>query len=98
MWREAFEAGAALLALIISPFVWRKFGISFAVYTILAVLVPAGTGSTRSLLRYVNVLFPLFMMLGFWGRNATFDKLTTIGFTILLGIFAAIFVNWGFVT
>ena len=98
MWREAFEAIAALLALIISPFVWRKFGISFAAYTILAVLVPAGTGSTRSLLRYVNVLFPLFMMLGFWGRNATFDKFITIGFTILLGIFAAVFVNWGFVT
>jgi len=38
------------------------------------------------------------MMLGFWGRNATFDKFITIGFTILLGIFAAVFVNWGFVT
>jgi hypothetical protein len=48
-------------------------------------------------MRFVAVIFPVFMLLALWGKHQTIDRAITIGFAIFLAVFATIFVNWGFV-
>jgi hypothetical protein len=95
VWHVALNLIALLLVIIVSISVWRRLGEGYAIYTILSVLVPAWSG-TGSLTRYALVMFPVFMMLAWWGRRSTVDRAITIGFTVFLGIFIAIFVNWIF--
>jgi Gpi18-like mannosyltransferase len=94
-WIIALNLMAFLLVIIISIAVWRRLGEGYALYTLLGVLVPAWSG-TGSMTRYALVMFPIFMMLAWWGRKATIDRAITTSFTIFLGIFIAIFVNWIF--
>jgi hypothetical protein len=84
----------AILGLSIA--VWRRLGAGYALYTLLAVLIPATSGS-QSILRYALVCFPVFMVLGIWGRHAFFDRSYTIISAVLLGVFIVASVNWIFV-
>ena len=54
-------------------------------------------GCPGSLSRYALVLFPIFMILGRWGRHSLLDRLLMFGFSMLLGVLTSIFVNWVFV-
>jgi hypothetical protein len=80
----------------ISIAVWRRLGAGYALYTLLAVLIPATSGS-QSILRYALVCFPVFMVLGIWGKHALFDRTYTIISAVLLGVFVVASVNWIFV-
>jgi hypothetical protein len=75
---------------------WRRFGESYAVLAALSVLIPLSSGS-QSLSRYVLVIFPFFMMLGYFGRYRWLDRILTLTFSIFLGIFTGLFVNWIFI-
>ena len=88
--------GAYLAALLLSVAVWRRLGAPYAVFVVLSILLPSASG-TGSIARYVVVLFPIFMLLGAWGRRAWLDRGLTISFALLLGVFATAFVNWVFV-
>jgi hypothetical protein len=88
---------ATLIAILgFSVVVWRRLGAGYALYTLLAVLIPATSGS-QSILRYALVCFPVFMVLGIWGRQAIFDRAYTIISAVLLGVFIVASVNWIFV-
>ena len=97
LWRVMIDVIAGIFALFHLPFIWRKLSTSYAAYTFIALLIPNLTNSTQSLSRYVLVIFPIFMVLGDWGKNPLLDKTILIGFTTLLAILTAVFVNWGFV-
>lgn len=84
----AFSAAALLI--------WRKLGAGYAIYTLLAVLIPA-TSASQSLIRYAIVCFPVFMIAGQYGRNVYLDRIWLILSGMLLGILTIIFVNWVFV-
>jgi hypothetical protein len=58
-------------------------------------LIPANSGS-GSLVRYALVIFPIFMMLGWWGQRPWLDRLISTLFCVFLGIYSAVFVNWVF--
>jgi hypothetical protein len=45
----------------------------------------------------VLVVFPFFMLLGVLGRHHLIDRTLTIGFSVFLGIFTGLFVNWIFI-
>lgn len=75
---------------------WRQLGESYALYSLLSVLIPVSSGS-QSMTRYALVVFPLFMLLGLWGRNGLLDRALLVSFSVFLGIFTAIFVNWIFI-
>ena len=94
-WNSLLNLIALFSTLALAPFVWRRFGASFALFTLLGVLVPAMSG-TGSMIRYMLVLFPIFMLLAHWGRNRLLDRTLMTAFTVLLGLFTAIFVNWIF--
>lgn len=60
---------SALLALItgIILYVWKKF--TYALYTILGVLIPLASGTWQSMNRYVLILFPIFIVVAFFGKR-----------------------------
>ncbi len=95
-WHVFFDSSAFFLALGSSFFIWRRLGSSYAIYVLLSALVPS-LSSTQSLMRYILGMFPVFMMLGLWGENATLDKGLNMLFAMLSALFFALFVNWYFV-
>jgi hypothetical protein len=95
-WR-LLDPAAGLLALGVTPLVWRRVGFNYAVYTALCLLVPILSGNSQSLLRYVLVVFPIFFLLGQWGKNEYVHITIVVGFCTLLGVFFTIFANWGWV-
>jgi len=91
-----FDLGAFFTVLFMAVTIWRRLGESYAIYSVLSVLIPASSGS-QSLIRYILVIFPVFMLLAHWGRNTYLDRILMIGFSVFLGIFTTIFVNWIFI-
>lgn len=94
-WNVLLDTLALFFALLMTPFVYKRFGEGFAIYILLSVVVPLWSG-TGSMTRYILVLFPIFIMLGIWGEREPVDRLFQTAFPIFLGIFTAVFVNWIF--
>lgn len=88
--------GAVLAVLAMVPFIRRKFGAGYALYVLIAVLVPLASAA-MSAIRYVLPLFPVFILLGWWGRRPTVDRTLLAVFAAGLGVLTVIFVNWVFV-
>jgi hypothetical protein len=97
LWRPLLNVLACLFGLMLTPFIWKRWGESYALYTLFSVLIPTTTNTVDSMARYTAVVFPIFAMLAFWGRHTLLDKTITIGFSLFLGILTAIFVNGGFI-
>ena len=94
-WNVAVDLASLALGLFVMVAAWRRLGEHYALLIALGLLVPVAS-STQSLSRYILVLFPVFMMLAWWGRRQLLDRTITIGFATFLGVFTAIFVNWVF--
>lgn len=94
-WHVIVDLSSLLLALLVMIPVWRRLGEHYALLIALGMLVPVAS-STQSLSRYVLVLFPVFMMLAWWGRRPLLDRSLLVVFATLLGVFTTIFVNWIF--
>ena len=95
-WQVLIDLVVLCSALIIAIPTWRRLGEHYALLILIGMLVPAAS-SIMSLSRYVLVLFPIFMMLAWWGRRPLLDRSILIGFATLLGLFTAIVVKWIFV-
>lgn len=87
---NALAALACLLAVVPTR---RLLGSPYATFVLLATLMslPAGFDSVG---RYVTVIFPVFIVLGYYVRRPLAAKVTFIGSAALLGLFTALFVNW----
>lgn len=90
------DLGAFFAVLFTVWAIWRRMGAGYGIYVLLAILIPMSSGS-GSLTRYVLVIFPFFMMLAHWGRHTVLDRALLVGFSVFLGIFTTIFVNWIFI-
>lgn len=97
MWRVTLDAAIGVAFLLLATAVWRRLNANYALYTALGILVPTASGSTMSLSRYAAVIFPAFLILAVWGRNAWVDRALTVVFCVLLAVLFTVFVNWGFV-
>jgi hypothetical protein len=76
--------------------IWRRLGAGYALFTLLALLIPA-TSASQSLMRYAVVCFPVFIIFGMWGKHKAFDRVYTTFAAVLLGVFTVVSVNWIFV-
>ena len=78
--------------------VWRKWGTSYGIYCLFSWLIPilSSTVSSQSLLRYMTVVFPFFMLLGVCGKSWWVDRLIMIVFPSALGFLTAMFVSGRF--
>jgi hypothetical protein len=87
---------AFLGVLGMTPFIWRRLGEGYALYVLILLLVPASS-ALQSMIRYVLPMFPVFIMLGAWGRRPAVDRTILTTSALLLGVLTAIYVNWNFV-
>ncbi|MEO8611755.1 MAG: hypothetical protein ABI690_27905, partial [Chloroflexota bacterium] len=62
----------------------------------LSVLLPMFS-RTESMIRYILVVFPVFMMAGRWGRNIWVDRIWRILCLPFLALFTALFVKGVFI-
>jgi hypothetical protein len=96
-WLTRFwNLAAFIFFLALVPFIWIKLGEGYAIFTLIMLFVPAAS-AVGSIIRYVLTIFPAFMFLGWWGRQANVDRIVSLSFAIFLGVFVAIFVNWTFI-
>jgi len=95
-WHVILDLTAYFSVLGVAVVIWRRLGASYALYGIISIVIPSMSG-TGSLSRYALVIFPMFMMLGYWGRRQWLDRALIITFSVLLGILTTMFVNWIFV-
>jgi Gpi18-like mannosyltransferase len=90
----AIEIIVSILFFIGIVFVWFKIRKSYAVYSFIAWSLPLMTGRTGSILRYVIILFPCFILLGLLNKKYKyFDTFYTYFAAMLLAIFAVSFIN-----
>ncbi|MFZ2682296.1 MAG: hypothetical protein WAZ14_04360 [Patescibacteria group bacterium] len=81
-----------VFTLICSLLIWKKFRLSYAVFTFLGVLVPVITGTLMSIGRYVIVLFPIFFLLAA-SKNTVFKKIWLLLSILLLALYTLLFVS-----
>ncbi len=104
-WKDALLAGAlpldnwldlifvaSFIGLGIVLCVQRRW--SEGLFVLLGATIPLGSGLLMSQRRYMWVLFPVFILLARWGRNAWLDRIILTFFLLGLGLFTALFANW----
>jgi hypothetical protein len=74
----------------------KQLGAGYALYCLLSILLPVFS-STESMIRYILVLFPVFMVLGRWGRQVWVDRMWRIICLPFLALFTALFVKGVFI-
>lgn len=95
-WQVPLDLSALLLGLALLPFIWRRLGAAYGVFVLSGLLLPLSS-STQSLLRYLTVLFPVFMLLGELVRRRWVVGAVYGVFGGGLSVLFALFVNWYFV-
>ena len=93
---DALNIVLVFAVLFMLPAIKRRIGGTYALYCFLSVILPI-FGRTEGMNRYVLVMFPVFIVLGIWGKRRWVDLTLTIVFLPLLAIFSALFTNWIFV-
>jgi hypothetical protein len=92
-WYFAFMLSIAALLLAAVPTVYRRFGLSYALYATLTVLLPAFSGLT-SVERYVVVDFPVFAALACTRRLRLLVGILVFEFYFLVFFSAAFAAGW----
>lgn len=87
---------AFLAVLWLCMSIGRRLGAGYGLYALLSVLLPMFS-RTESMIRYILVVFPVFMMAGHWGRNLWMDRIWRIVCLPFLALFAALFVKGVFI-
>lgn len=84
-WIALFELGSFVFVVIAIYIAWKKkVRISYILFSLLAVLIPASTGTFSALPRYLLVAFPIYIVLGL---AAKFTKILYFSISlILLGV------------
>ena len=87
-----------LIGLIVSIYAFRKLRPSLAAYALAMMLFPIFAPPPQtplvSLPRYMLPVFPIFMVLAYWGQNTRLDRWITYPSLVLLGIFVVRFATW----
>jgi hypothetical protein len=90
---ELLHGITALIAVAVTPFVFRRLGPAMGAYMLVSLLVPLSGSSPAGWGRYVAVMFPGFMLLGGLVSPRALEAIVIVSivFRTLLGCF---FVTW----
>lgn len=89
---DTLNAGLAAIVLGMVPFVWRRFGLAYAMVPLLGLILPLSTGQFEGLGRYCSVLFPVPLLLGsVQGETRHLGLIAASAMLYALGL--ALFVN-----
>lgn len=74
---------------------YKKIRFSYFAYGLSLIFLPLLSGQTMSLMRYLSVCFPVFIILGkITKKNKVLDFILTLIFILLLSVFSLKFFNW----
>jgi len=82
-----YTVGAILLSLVI----WRKFPLSLNVYIWISLLLPLCSGSVTSMPRFISLIFPFSIIVGYWLYSVRF-KFYYLG--IIFSLQLLVFYYW----
>ncbi len=83
-----------IMVIAIAIYGLRKIQPSYLLYTWVSLLIPVVSGSMTSSMRYVFVIFPIYMILGIAGyRHKNVETTILVAFPVLLGYFTYIYVS-----
>ena len=90
---ELLHGATAIVAVALTPFVFKRLGLAMGAYVLVSLLVPLSGSSPAGWGRYVAVLFPGFMLVGSMASPRALEAIVIvcIVFRTLLGCF---FVTW----
>jgi Gpi18-like mannosyltransferase len=90
----AMEFFVSLIFFATIILVWKRVNKSYAIFCLISWALPLMTGRTGSMLRYVIILFPCFIVFALLGsKYPWFHKAYIFLSTLLLAIFAISFIN-----
>jgi hypothetical protein len=78
-------------ALVCGVWLLKRREWALALYALLGVVIPLSSQLLQSHARYVMVVFPVFIVLGVWGRHPRVDQLIRAVLVVLLGLMSALF-------
>ena len=88
-----------LIAMLVP--VWRKLPIEYFLYTLSMLVAPMLRMTTTqplvSMMRYALAVFPVFMVLGYWGENKRVNRIIVYLSLLLQLYLSAQFILWGWV-
>lgn len=97
-WRSVLELSSMVLYFTLSFYVLLKIRLSYGVFMIISLLIPACTGTFESFPRYILHLFPAFLAIALLtSKSKKIFWATTIIFIILGFIFTACFTRGYFI-
>lgn len=82
---------AAVLALACGVVLAKRRKWALSLYTLAGIIIPLSSQLLQSHARYVMVVFPVFIILAWWGRNPRVDQVIRAAFIVLLGLMSALF-------
>ncbi len=84
-----------LAFLVLLIFFYKKIRFSYFIYGLSVAILPLMSGQTMSLMRYLSVSFPVFLILGIAGaKNRTFDTALSLVWIMMLAILSLKLFNW----
>ncbi len=95
-WHILFDVSVFFVCLILLVWIWHKVGEGHAIIVAISTISPAISAS-QSIMRYVIVLYPVFIVLAMFTKNRQIERGVLIAFATMLGVLSTIFVNWVFV-
>lgn len=88
-WIALLEIFVFIFAVILLFLAWKKkIRFSYILFSVIALLIPASTGTFSALPRYVLILFPIFIGLALLKNKALKISYTTLGLILLIVLFA----------
>lgn len=81
--------------------IWKKLPFEYTLYSLLMLAAPMFRMTTTqplvSMMRYAIVIFPIFIVLGLWGKNPWVNRLILYTSVLLQLYLSAQFILWGWV-
>lgn len=97
-WRAALEFASTIAYFALSFFVLIKVRLSYGIFMLLSLIIPASTGTLQSMPRYILHLFPAFLALALLTQKNKFVFwVTTIIFLLLGFVLTALFTRGYFI-
>ncbi len=90
---ELLHGVPALVFLILTPAIFRRFGAAMGGYVLVSLLVPLSSNTLEGLGRYASVLFPAFMLVGSTAPARAYEAIV-IGSLVFRTLLVCLFVTW----
>jgi hypothetical protein len=90
---ELLQGVTALVAVAVTPFVFKRMGVAMGAYMLVSLLLPLSGSSPAGWGRYIAVLFPGFMLVGSLASPRSLEAIVIVCM-VFRTLLACFFVTW----